>query len=502
MDENIIKAARQNPRQALVELDRADCRESFYKFVQLAWHILEPTRPFVGGWAVKAVCDCLQAVTEGKIRRLLINIPPGCTKSMTTSVLWPAWEWGPGGFPAHRFINASYEKGLATRDMVRCRDLLTSPWYQERWPVELKDDENNKTKYDNLSTGWRLATSVGGALTGYRGDAIVVDDPHDVKRAESDVQREEALRWWTETLPTRFNDPDKSALVLMMQRLHSSDLSGHVLKNEADMFTKLILPMEYEPDRHCTIPEIGFSDPRKELGELLWPERFTARSVSELKATLSSRGGSYAVAGQLQQRPVSREGGLFHAKHVQYVDAAPEFGRRVRGWDLAASETSRSAYTTGVKMCMDDRGRIFIEHTERFRGSPYEVERKLKLRTHADGHHVVISLPQDPGQAGKAQKATLAAVVNGYNVHFSTESGDKISRAIPFAAQWEAGNVYIVRGEWNEPFLAELTMFPKSDFKDQVDGASRAYSYLVTSTEEDDIGTEPGKTVEDVSWKS
>jgi len=413
---------------------------------------------------------------------------------MTTSVFWPAWEWGPRALRHHRFINASYEKGLATRDLVRCRDLLMSEWFQARWPIgELKDDQDQKTYYENGYTGWRLATSVGGALTGYRGDRRVVDDPHDVKRAESDTQRAEALRWWTEVLPTRCNDQEKSALVLMMQRLHARDLSGHVLKTESDIWTKLILPMEFEPDRRCVLPEIGFADPRTEPGELLWPERFSRKAVDQLKRTLSSKGGSYAVAGQLQQRPVAREGGMFHYSKIQYVDRVPdEAVRKVRGWDLAASTEKDSAYTVGVKMSITARGQIFVENVVRFRGTPHEVEQRLKLTAIGDGHGVSISIPQDPGQSGKAQKAALAALLNGYDVHFSTESGEKSDRAIPFAAQWEAGNVYIVRGEWNDAYTGEMCEFPKSDYMDQGDASSRAHAYLVMNEEGDLIGTTPG----------
>jgi predicted phage terminase large subunit-like protein len=492
MSEKLVHEALRNPRRALIELDRIDCGQSFYEFVRMAWHVLEPVHPFVGGWAVKAICDSLQAVTEGKIRRLIINVPPGCTKSMTTSVFWPAWEWGPKGMKHHRFINGSYEKGLSTRDLVRCRDLLMSTWYQERWPLALKQDQDQKTYYENEGTGWRLATSVGGALTGYRGDRIVVDDPHDVKRAESDTQRAEALRWWTEVVPTRVNKAEESAIVLMMQRLHANDLSGHTIRSEGDEWAKLILPMEYEDGRKCVLPEIGFEDPRTIDGELLWEERFPRSSVDRLKRTLRSRGGDYAVAGQLQQRPVAREGGLFKREHAKFLDFAPELVRVVRGWDLAATDDNRAAFTAGVKMGITSDGKIVIMNSRRGQLEPLGVKQLIQGTAREDGHSVYHSVPQDPGAAGKVVKAHIATYLHGYNVHFSAESGDKVSRAEPLAAQWAAGNVYIVRGDWNEEFLGELAEFPNSEFKDQVDAASRGYGYLITHTVDDDIGTTAG----------
>ena len=499
IDQDLLKRALKNKEQALVQLDQVECRESFFKFVQRAWHVLEPSNRFVSGWAVKTLCDTLQAVAEGKIKRLLINIPPGCSKSMVTSVLWPAWILGPQGRPDQRFISASYEKGLSTRDLTRCRDLVTSKWFTDRWPISLKEDEAGKQYWViEGHKGFRLATSTGGALTGYRGDYIIVDDPHDVKRAESELMREEALRWWTETLPTRLNKADESAIVLIMQRLHASDLSGHVLKYQPE-YEKLILPMRYESERHCSIdvPGYQFTDPRQEEGALLWPERFPEHAVAQMENALSSHGGSYAVAGQLQQRPVAREGGMFGVKNIQYVDAAPEIGIRVRGWDLAASTSRRAAYTVGVKMCRDQRGRIFVEDVVRFRGSPFEVERRLRAAAEADGLLVQISIPQDPGQAGLSQKSAFANVLAGYPVSFSAESGEKADRAIPFAAQWEANNVFVVKAPWNEAFLNELALFPAGDYVDQVDACSRAYTHILRfASSDDDIGTTPGMCYE------
>jgi predicted phage terminase large subunit-like protein len=487
LTEEQVKIALRNKEAALIEIDKIDCYESFYTFVQRCWHVLEPSKPFTQGWAVKSICDALQAVTEGKIKRLIVNVPPGCTKSMTTSVLWAAWEWGPRGLGSNRFINASYEKTLSTRDLVRARDLLLDDWFQARWPMAMKADVAGKQYYENEHSGFRLATSVGGALTGFRGDRIVVDDPHDVRRAESDVMREEALRWWTETVPTRLNDMDNSAIVLIMQRLHSSDLSGHSLKHIHDEdWVHLCLPMRYESDRGCeiTVPGFHFKDPRTEDGQLLWPERFSENAVTRMEATLSSRGGSYAVSGQLQQRPVSREGGLFKLSNVQLTRDPPpaRVVCRVRGWDLAATNKKGADYTVGLKMSVDHSGRIFIEDICRLRGSPHEVQSAIKRAALMDGLDTVIYLPQDPGQAGKAQKSALATLLQGFNVRFSPESGDKVTRTIPFAAQWEAGNVVLRDAPWSQEFIGEVSQFPLGDHDDQVDACSRAYSWIVAQT--------------------
>ena len=475
-----LQWALQNRDKLLRDLDAIDSDSSLLGFIKVAWKHLEPETEFVYGWSVEAICDHLEAVSKGQIKRLLINVPPGCMKSLTTEVFWPAWEWGPKRLAHLRYISASYEKGLATRDLVRCRDLLQSEWFQSLWPLTFKGDQNLKTYYENQHHGWRLAASVGGALTGYRGDRIIIDDPHDVRSAESEVKREDSIRWFTETLPTRLNNQKESAMVVVMQRLHERDVSGLIQKELGDSWEQLVLPMEFEPSRRCSIKATGWKDPRKKDGDLLWPERFDRESVDELKRTFRAQGGTYAEAAQLQQRPAPRGGGLFKREHFMPIDRVPEVGRVVRGWDLAASTGRSAAYTVGVKLMLS-YGKLYIVDIARARGTPGEVEDMIRRCAQQDGKNVAISIPQDPGQAGKAQKSRLASLLHGYNVHFSPESGSKDDRAIPIAAQAEAGNVYILRAAWNDAFLSEAQLFPAGEFKDQIDALSRAYAYLLTN---------------------
>lgn len=477
----------------LRDLDRIDSAKSLRGFIELAWPHLEPETPFKSGWAVDALCEHLEAVSNGQIKRLLINVPPGCMKSLTTNVFWPCWEWGPRGDSHLRYISASYEKGLATRDLVRGRDLLMSEWYQALWPIQFKSDQNLKTYYENTNRGWRVAASVGGALTGYRGDRANVDDPHDVRSAESDRKREDSLRWFTETLPTRMNNQDESTIVVVMQRLHERDVSGLILQELSDSYVHLMLPMEFEPLRKCIVEVTGFEDPRTKDGELLWPERFSQKSVEDLKEVFRSQGGSYAEAAQLQQRPSPRGGGMFKRDDFQFVDRPPDAGRTVRGWDLAATKEKGAAFTVGLKLKLS-AGKLYICDVARERAGPNEVEELLKSCAEGDGKMVAQSIPQDPGQAGKAQKARLASLLQGYNVHFSPETGSKDDRAIPFAAQVEAGNVYIVRGPWNDAFLAEAVLFPASTFKDQIDALSRAYAWLLMQREPD-VALQPAMVI-------
>src|SRR5215813_600811 len=286
-----------------IEIDRELARRSLKEFVCLAWSVVEPSTPFVPGWHIDAIIEHLEAVTRAQIRNLLINVPPRHMKSLLVSVFWPAWEWI--RFPERRWLYSSYAASLSTRDSVKCRRLIESPWYQERWRgrFALTSDQNTKGRFDNNRSGYRLSTSVGGAATGEGGDRIVCDDPHNVQEAESGAIRKATLDWWDVTMSTRVNDPKTSAKVVVMQRCHQQDLSGHLI--EQGGWDHLCLPAEYEGPRAAT--SIGFIDPRQQHGELLWAERFGPAELESLKRSL----GSYAAAGQLQQRPSPAEGGLF-----------------------------------------------------------------------------------------------------------------------------------------------------------------------------------------------
>ena len=528
--QNDIALAVSKPNYYLNALEKFESEQSLINFMRMGWAALEPGVEFVPNWGVHAVCDHLEAVTRGDVRRLLINVPPGCTKSMTTNVFWPAYEWGPMGFPHHRFISFAHEVNLATRDNVRCRSLINSEWYQDKWgdKFDFKGDQNAKTYYENTETGFRQSCAAN-SLTGRRGDRLIGDDPHSVEGAESDAKREETLRVFSETVPTRLNKPAESAIIIIMQRIHERDVSGHILAKELG-YEHLMLPMRFEEERRCysTVPPSYMENPepvevwydknsyawkegdkpdndvelkveerynvdiRENDGQLLDPVRFPEISVTELEDALSSWGGSYAVAGQLQQRPAPRGGGMFKKDDFKFIDSVSGLvGKTVRGWDLAASDTKKSPWTVGVKMMKTNDGRIIILDINRFRKTPGAVEQEIKRTCEQDGMGSVLQdFPQDPGQAGKIQSANFGKLLHGHIVRTSPESGDKEKRAEPFAAQVELGNVYLLRGEWNDTFINEATSFPNGEFKDQIDGCSRAYGRFVMKRSRSVGGTE------------
>ncbi|NOT61557.1 MAG: terminase, partial [Acidobacteria bacterium] len=345
---------------------RSGQRISLRDYARQAWHVVEPATPYIHGWHIDAICDHLSAVTDGHILRLLINIPPRHMKSLLISVFWPTWAWTRK--PDIRWLYSSYSLSLSKRDSLKCRRVIDSPWYQERWGdvYQLASDQNEKLRFENDHSGYRLATSVAGTNTGEGGDIVVIDDPHNAKQAESEAKREDALEWFDGTMSTRLNNPKTGAMVVVMQRVHERDVSGHIL--EQGGWEHLCLPAEYEPKPFVQMTSLGFKDPRTEPNELLWPDRFGRPELDKLKASL----GGYRSAGQLQQRPAPADGGIFKRhwfKFWQYrgqnlspvvvrkadgtlhecpvVTLPDSFDEQLQSWDLAFKDTNASAYVVG-----------------------------------------------------------------------------------------------------------------------------------------------------------
>ena len=449
------------------EAIRERCR-TLSGFVREAWPVLEPAARYIHNWHVDAVCQHLEAITAGQINRLLINVPPGSMKSLLVSVMWQAWEWGPKGLRSLRYLTTAFNEDPVKRDTRKTRDLIQSEWFQALWP-EVRLIRTAEMSFANGATGTREGVPFG-SLTSQRGDRLIVDDPHSVKTAESEAERNATTRNFREGALNRLNDQERSAIVVVMQRLHEKDVAGTILKLGLG-YEHLCLPMEFEPSRRCRT-SIGFTDPRDSEGELLDPVRFGPDTVAKLKAGM----GSYAYAGQYQQRPAPREGGMFKRAWFEIVGAAPANARRVRAWDFAGTEGDGD-WTAGIRLS-ESGGIYYVEHVVRFQGGPLDVERTVKSTAQADGPNVPVSMPQDPGQAGKSQARRMVGLLAGHAARATPETGSKEVRAAALAAQAEAGNVKLIAGPWNEAFLDEVSMFPAGAHDDQVDAASRAFHAL------------------------
>lgn len=434
-------------------------------------------------------CDHLEAITRGELTPwLIINVPPGSSKSMIVSVLWQAWVWGPFGNPASRWVSSSFDLANVTRDTRKCRDLIMSEWYRELWPEVFDGDgrlkRSGETSFENHDFGFRQGVAFA-SITGKRGDVVIIDDPHSVDGAESETERNATVRKFVEGGLNRSNDAMTSAMVIVMQRIHEQDLTGALLARDLG-FVHLVIPMEFEPERRCSTPLVvkatdgikkNWTDPRSYDGELMDPVRMPPPAIERQK-----KAGDYVWAGQYQQRPAPREGGLFKIPEdwqtSMVVNAVPAGAAPFRGWDLAGSTRKTSAYTVGVKMSRH-LGLIYVEDVVRARATPNEVELLVVKTSADDGFGAFQDLPQDPGQAGKAQKMRYAELLAGRLFSITPETGSKSDRALPFASQVEAGMVRLVRGTWNAAFIEELRTFPAGTYKDQVDAASRAFAAVL-----------------------
>jgi hypothetical protein len=303
---------------------------SLTEFVRAAWSNGVDTSEYQDSWALEALCEHLEAVTKGHIKRLLINFPPRCGKTKVASICWPAWTWARQKESYHsgprvQFFCGSYNKELSLKISNETRRLIESPWYQQRWGkrFELRSDQNAKSQFDNDKGGTRIASSVGGLLLGVGGSIILIDDPHNTEDVESEAERETSLRWWREVSSTRLNDPKQSAIVVIMQRLHEEDVTGAILDApDADEWTHLMIPMRHDPGRHCVTvlkhdkngePEEVWEDPRVRDRELMWPERYGEKEVKNLETKL----GPIMAAGRLQQLPQPADGGIFKPDYWQ-----------------------------------------------------------------------------------------------------------------------------------------------------------------------------------------
>jgi predicted phage terminase large subunit-like protein len=452
----------------------AGAEVSLRLYIEQAWSVLEPTTPFISGWHLDAICDHLEAVFKGDIRNIIINIPPRHMKSLAVSVFFPTWVWI--NDPSSRWLFSSYAQDLSTRDSLKCRRLIQSLWYQARWSdrYTITTDQNQKTRFENDKTGYRLSTSVDGVATGEGGDYIVVDDPHNVKQAESEIKRNGVLMWWDEVMSTRLNNPNTGRKIIVMQRLHENDLTGHILAKELG-YVHLMLPAEYEKDRKC-FTNIGFEDPREDEYEPLWEGLYGREALDTLKKDLVSE---YAIAGQLQQRPAPRGGGMFQVDKIKIANAINKHHivRSVRYWDKAGTEGG-GCYTAGVLMHVMSDGGFLVADVIKGQWSAGKREAIIKQTAQVDGKEVTVWVEQEPGSGGKESAESTIKNLAGFRVKADKVTGAKEVRAEPYANQVEIGNVSILKAEWNRGFLSNHESFPVGKEKDDVDASAGGFNKL------------------------
>ena len=522
------KALAIQPEQALRLVRAEKARRSLYEFVRQAWPLVEPAAAFLDNWHVGAICEHLEAVTRGEITRLCINVPAGHAKSLLVAVLWPAWIWTHR--PQWRGLFASYAYDLAERDSVRCRSLIRTDWYgvfMDTGAWDIAPDQDTKGYFVNTRSGFRFSTSVGAQATGWRGDAVIVDDPLSAKEAPSKLAREEAIYWWDKVMSSRLNDMARGARVIIMQRLHEDDLSGHVLAERG--YEHLCLPSEFDPQRRsityhwvpttpppAAAPSPGpaaeepfanlqtpvllsadvapaverrefWRDPRTAEGALLFPALFPTAVLEQAKKDLGSDG----YAGQHDQRPTPDGGGRFRTAWWRFwrhdgdsagtsrrpagcSDSAartlPTLDHVVMSLDAAFKATDSSDYVVFQVWGAAEADRFLLHQT---RGRMSFTETLATFRRLArDWPDASRKLVEDKAN-GSAVVSTLEHEIAG--IIAVNPEGGKEARAAAVQPQIESGNVYLPEGApWLDDFVAEFAAFPRGRHDDQVDALSQA----------------------------
>jgi len=505
LDESTIDAALSmlNKRElAMLDADLSGEFLPLRDFARQSFELLEPSRAYLHNWHIDAISEYLTAATKLELTRLIINIPPRHMKSLLVSVCWPCWVWTFA--PETRLMCMSYAEQLAIRDSVKSRALMQSSWYQQRWSHvwSFSGDQNLKSYYENDHKGFRLASGVGGMATGEGGDIIIVDDPHKAKETNSDTALNTVHHWWDDTMSTRDNTPGETVRVIIMQRLHQRDLTGHILERMAQdgpQYEVLCLPAEYEDmtryfesiDLSDLEPNKRYPDPRQEHGQLIWPLRFDKEYVDALKVSM----GTYTASGQLQQTPAPSTGGIFKkywwcfwqypGQHLPAVQVYGEtgdletldlitlehnFDKVAESWDMTFKETTSGSFVCG-QVWGKVKADMYLLDQVRGRWDLVETIRQVQQVSARWSEATAIYIEDKAN--GPAVMSVLHSKIPGIIMY--TPQGSKEARAQAASPRVESGNVYLPHphnAPWVWSWIERFASFPTGD-NDEIDTYSQ-----------------------------
>ena len=485
------------------ELAIAEMSSTLREFIPRAWKWVEPAE-FVPNWHIDAICEHLEAVTKGDIKDLLITMPPRHSKSLIISVLWPVWEWIT--YPQNRWIFASYAFNLSVRDSIKRRGLIQTGWFADHFSrsFTLVKEQNSKVRFANDKNGYMMASSVGGSNTGEGGERIVADDPHNVKKAESEEVRTDTVNWWNVVMSTRRNDA-KSVRVVVQQRVHEGDVAGDILERGGYVHLNLPTEFKFSGTSACktswtetaTGKEHRWEDPRLEEGELLNPIRFTAAQNERAKIDL----GDYQYAAQHGQNPTPPSGQIIQAHWLKYYGGPT--GIPIPNWsqttnpmtpllsiDCSFKEHKDTDFVAGTGWAQFGADLYLMPVVIHARmGFPKTVDEIARFvgGTSLDGMDeypgifpmIKIKLVEDRAN-GSAVISTLQHRIPGI-VAYQPGSASKESRLMSASWRFRAGNVYLPHeslAPWIKEFAYQLCAFPKAKYDDFVDSCSQAIVWL------------------------
>ncbi len=485
----------QNPNRLLRE--QAD--RSFFDFVRIFWSTVVNDPP-VFNWHIPYVCAELTKMIQRVVKRqpspydLVLNVPPGSTKSLLTTVFFVAWCWSK--WPWLQFIKTSYSSTLSLEHAEKCRDLIRSEKYQAMYPhIRIKRDKDKKTNFkiqfmDGKLKIWKqggnlFSTSVEGTVTGFHAHFLLTDDPIDPFKAYSKTQLENVNRWLRQVLPTRKTEKEIVPHAMIMQRVDMYDPSADLLGLEEEGYgvRHICLP----GTTHTVQDEQNVKPPEllkyyKRQGGYLDPKRIGDVALHKLQIAL----GQYGFAAQIQQDPMAAAKGMFQVSEIEIVKLSGfnlkvKLLKKVRYWDKAGTDDG-GTYTVGVLMCKLKNGLFLVEDVVRGQWASHKRESMITTTTIKDGNAVTQIVEQEPGSGGKesayATRDRLKGL--GYKCLIDRPTGDKVYRADPFSVMVNNGSVLLVEASWNADYLDELMRFPggAKTMKDQVDSSSGAYAGL------------------------
>lgn len=488
--------------QEQLRRERLRCESNHLYFTQAFFRHRQGI-DFRVNWHHHLISDTVQRVINGELKNVVINVPPGSSKTEIVAINLMAR--GLALNPRARFLHISYSDDLALLNSGTAKEIIQSDEFQALWPMKVADDAKSKKRWnveiDGKTAGGVYAVSLGGQITGFRAGhmtggwqgAIIIDDPLKVDDSYSKTKRDAANRKLVSTVKSRKANPD-TPIILIMQRLAEEDPTGFIKAGNMTGEWEFIEIPALIGDEYVDTLDQKYRDlvdadvERDEKGRFsYWPYKEPLEELLEMERGGKGKDGSptsrYVFSGQYQQRPSPLDGNLFSPESIQIIDAVPADPgiKWLRGWDLASTTTGD--WTAGARLGKIPDGRLVIADMVRLRVGPDARDDAMVNTAALDGKGVKISIPQDPGQAGKTQILYLTRKLIGYNVHTSPESGDKVVRAEPFASQVNVGNVMMVRGSWNASLIEEMRMFPNGGNDDQIDALSRAFSQLIAPIE-------------------
>jgi len=451
-----------------IALSKALVKGDLSSFIQKSFSTVNPGTKYLHNWHIDLIADALIKCEKGDIKRLIINIPPRYLKSLSVNVAWPCWLLGQD--PSRRIISASYSQGLATKHSLDSRLIINSNWYNKYFPnTQLVKDQNEKDKFITTKRGFRLATSVGGTLTGEGGNFLIIDDPHNPANIMSKTQRENVLNWYEQVFASRLDDKNNGIIVLIMQRLHPDDLSSHLTKKQKGVWNELIIPAIASKD-------LVYYD------KYLFPQDTSLHPIRENKKQLEKTKielGSFNFSAQYLQKPLSEDNGMVKYSWFSRYRYLPKKLKNItQSWDTGIKSSANNDYSVCTTWGEDDN-KYYLIDVKKFKAEYPELKRKLLSHCEKYEPETIIIEDKASGQSLiqelKSETKLPVIAVNPIN--------DKVTRFARVSTLIEAGKVSLPeQSDWLASFEEEILAFPNVTHDDQVDSLSQYLNRVKTES--------------------